>query len=170
MWKSIPERLVKIAKLDTNIYHEIVSDPKATREALILVVISSALAALGRAWGGGALGVHWLMWLASGIVVNWLLWTLITQWVGSRIYGGGARFWDMARVLGYANVTRAFGVVTVLPCVGPLVGHLGLALTLVIGFIAIREISGLTSEQTLISVLVGDLGVIVANIVLAIIL
>jgi len=89
--------------------------------------------------------------------------------VGTRIYGGGTQFWDMARVLGYANLARALGVLTVLPCVGPLAGYIGFALALVIGFLAIREISGLSSEQTLICVLVGDLGIIVVNIVLAVV-
>ena len=92
------------------------------------------------------------------------------MFVGTRLFGGQATFWEMARCLGYATAPSALGILGVIPCVGFLVGIVAWILSLVIGFYATREALDLPTDKTIITVIIGWVVVLVVNLILASIL
>ncbi|MBM3190003.1 MAG: hypothetical protein FJZ90_14930 [Chloroflexi bacterium] len=166
-WNQVIQRLVRIARFDVGVFTEIERDEGANREAIAVVIIASFLAALGEAINAPGLfhvGVFVSRFL-FGILLNWLLWTAATRFVGTTLFSGQASFWGMARALGYANAPAALGLLTVFPCLG-WVGVVALALTLIVGFLAAREVLALSTEKTAITVLCGWVVVLVAYILL----
>ncbi len=70
-----PNRLFRAAKLDVNLYQEIVADAGATNQALIVVFIYSMAAAYGTFGGGGATKVNIVM---ITTLLGWYVWAFST--------------------------------------------------------------------------------------------
>jgi hypothetical protein len=89
--------------------------------------------------------------------------------VGTRAFGSHATFAEVARPLGYANGSRALGILSIVGCIfGPLVGLAAWVLSLVIGVIAVREAMELTTERAIVTAMVGWVVVVLARILLAV--
>ncbi len=162
---QVIQRLVRIAKFDISVFEEIEHDQNANIEAGLVVVVSSLLAAVGAALSGRGLG-GFLIQFVVGTLLNWLLWSYVTMLIGTRLFDGEADFWEMARTLGYANAPAALGILSAIPCVRGLVGLVTWALSLVIGFLAVREALDLPTDKTAITVVVGWVVVLIVYIVL----
>jgi len=170
MLERIIQRFLRIVRLDTAVYREIQHDRNALAEAAVVVTVASLLAALGVGLGAprfiGGFAVEFL----AGILLYWLLWSWITMLVGTRAFGSHATLIEVARPLGYANGSRALGILSVIGCVfGPLVGLAAWVLSLVIGVIAVREAMELTTERAIVTAMVGWVVVVLARILLALI-
>jgi hypothetical protein len=168
MLDRIIQRIVRIIRLDTAVYREIQHDPRALGEAALVVAVASLLAALGAGLGAprflGGFAVEFL----AGVLLYWLLWSAITMLVGTRAFGSHATFAEVARPLGYANGSRALGILSIVGCIfGPLVGLAAWVLSLVIGVIAVREAMELTTERAIVTAMVGWVVVVLARILLA---
>lgn len=167
-WNQVTQRLRRIAQFDTTVFAEIEQDQEANAEAAVVVIISSLLAALAagiRAPGFFSLGAFFGRFV-MGVLLYWLLWSLVTMFIGTTLFAGQADFWEMARTLGYANAPAALEILSILPCLGWLIGIATLALSLVIGFFAVRETLDLPTEKALITVLIGWAVVFVAYLIL----
>ncbi len=116
-------------------------------------MIVSLVAAIGSLFGSNG----FLMFLFTFVfaVGGWLLWSWVTMFVGTRMFGGQADFWQMARVLGYARIPSILGVFSAIPCVGWLLSLAGGILSLILGVVAIRESMELTTEKAIITVVIG---------------
>jgi len=173
MLQKMIERVIRIVKLDQTVYEEIEQDEAANVEAAIIVGAASLLSALGSAiavWGyasfGAGLGTF-VFQLVLGVALNWLLWSYVTMFVGTKLFGGEATFWEMARTLGYANAPRVLGILGAFSCLGAIIGWVALVLSLIAGFFAVREALDLPTDKAIITIVISWVIVLVVNIALS---
>lgn len=160
-WNRIVARVTRLAKMDWSVFEEIEHDESANGEAAAIVLVVAFLSAVGAGLSGrGLLG--FVVTLIATALLNWLLWSFVTQLVGTKVFGGEATFWEMARTIGYANVPGVLGVLGVIPCVGRLIGVVTLVLSLILGFFAVREALDLPSDKTIITIVIGWVIVVIA--------
>jgi len=145
MFEKIIARLTRMIKMDHTVYDEIAVDEDATIEAAIIVVASALASALGAVYGpGGFWGT-----LLSHVALWWLLWSLAIWIVGSKLFSSQSTFLNILRVLGYIAAPMVLGLI---PWIGNFVGTL---LSLVLAFFAIRETMDLSTERTVLTVIIG---------------
>ena len=154
-WDQIVQRLMRIARFDESVWVEIEEDERADLEAAVVVLASSFLAALGSGiTSPGFIGAFVVRFL-TGTLLSWLLWSFLTMFIGTRLFEAETDFREMARMLGYANAPTALNILSVIPCLGILIGLIAWILSLVIGFLAIREALDLETGETIITIVVG---------------
>jgi hypothetical protein len=109
------QRLVGATRLDKAVFEEIESDPRATVQALFVVVVSSIAGGLGI--GGLGLGARGLIGGTVAALVAWLAWAWLTYVVGVRLMPEPqtrADVGELLRTIGFASapgVLRALGLV-----------------------------------------------------------
>jgi hypothetical protein len=159
-------RFVRMAKFDNTVYKEIEEDESSNIDALLIVLVASVLAAIGGAIGGRAgFGGLILMFLGN-VLLRWLLWSAVTWFVGTRVFGGQSNFMEMARLLGYASVPMALGILNVIPCIGFLISLATFAVSIYIGFLAIREGLDLPTDKTILTIVISAVAVIIIYVIL----
>ena len=78
---SLVERMIRAAKLDANLYEEVEADTGATRQAMLVVVLSSLAAGIGSVGGAGLMG---LLFGALSALAGWYIWAFLTYFIGTR--------------------------------------------------------------------------------------
>jgi hypothetical protein len=102
--------------LDPPIYEEIEADPRATGQALLVVVLSSVSAGIGAyGWGSGSL--RGIAFVSSLALVTWVVWAVLTFVIGTQLLPQAqtrADVGQLLRTVGFAaapGMLRIFGVV-----------------------------------------------------------
>lgn len=141
-------RIRGVLSLDTDTFNEIEHDPSALVQALLVVIVSSLLAAIGGGFGqvlfGVGIGVDSstnfrFLAIAGWAIVAWILWSVLTYFIGTRFFNGEATIGEMMRVIGFAYAPLAIQVFSFIPIVG-IFFVLGAAVwSIAAVFIAIRE-------------------------------
>jgi hypothetical protein len=157
------ERIVRAIRLDSTVFAEIAEDQNAMSEAAIIVVVVAILSALGGAIGSGNFFVALIVSLLASILIGWLLWAVLTYVVGSLIFKGDSDVAEMMRVLGYANAPRLLGLFAFIPCVGWLIALAGWLLSLVAGFLAVREAMDFDTGKAILTVVISWVIAIIIN-------
>jgi len=158
-------RFLRMVKFDNTVYKEIEEDESANIDALLIVLVASLLSAIG-----GAISVHanfggFILQFLGNVLVRWLLWSAVIWLVGTRLFGGQATFWEMARLLGYASAPMALGILNVIPCVNILIALATFVLSLYIGFLAVREGLDLPTDKTIFTILISAVGVVIIYVI-----
>jgi hypothetical protein len=154
------DRIIRVFKLDASVFREIAEDKGAMMQAAIIVVVVSFLSALGSAVAvaiaqtGGAVGTFILSWI-SGILLSWILWAVLTYVVGVYLFHGKTDIPEMMRVLGYANAPALLGIFAIIPCLGWIAALVGGILSLIAGFIAVREAMEFDTTKAIITVVIA---------------
>jgi hypothetical protein len=97
--RSFGERLIGAARLDAMVYEDVEADVSATKQAILVVCLSGASLAIGRA-NAGIEGV------ASSMLremVGWLLISGIVYIIGDKMLRGTATFGELLRTIGFAQ-------------------------------------------------------------------
>ncbi len=155
--------LLRLARLDLEVFVEVSANPGATIPSLATVVVASFLAGLG----------SWLWWVfqfderlrdvflrtlvLGGLlqVLAWLLWVYLTYQVLTLGYGVAAEFYGLARAMGLAFAPMAF---TVLMAVAPLavpMATIPLALTLLMSQAAVEQVTRAGTPRSLVANVAG---------------
>src|SRR5262245_38797683 len=103
------QRMLRAARLDPELYYEVMRDRSANGQALAVVVIVVACSLIGF----GALSPGALIKLSLCTAMNVLFWAMIALTVGQR-YGGRAEFDEVMRPVAFAHapeVLYAFALV-----------------------------------------------------------
>jgi hypothetical protein len=173
MFEQIYQRILRLVKFDFTVFTEIEHDENATTEAAVIVAAAALLGALGTfigflITGGGFVTALWrfLVQIVISVAVGWLLWSYITMLVGTKLFGGDATFWGMARMLGYASVPGVLRILALIPCLDQIAALVAAGLSLVLGFFAVRETLGLTTEKAILTILIGWVVMIVVNVII----
>ncbi|NLG50216.1 MAG: hypothetical protein GX552_08920 [Chloroflexi bacterium] len=165
MFEQIIQRITRLVKMDFTVFSDLEHDQNANQEAMVVVGIAALLSAIGTLLsGGGFLG--FLVQLITIFAISWLLWSFVTMFVGTRLFAGEADFWEVARALSYAMIPLALGFLRFIPCLGSVIGLIGSLLSLVLGFLAIREALDLPTDKALLTVIIGWVIVFVLQLVL----
>lgn len=149
------QRILRVIRLDETVFAEIERDEAATGEAFIIVLLTSFLSALGAGLDSPRFFGAFISDFLGGVVLSWLLWSVITLWVGTKIYNGDADLGEMLRCIGYANAPRFIGFLRFIPCVGWVFVLIGWVLSLIAAFFAIREALDLDTTKTIATVIIG---------------
>lgn len=157
---TMVDRVLRAAKLDVDFFNEVEADPSLNQEALMVIVLVSAISAVGSFISGlmgGRFGAALIALITTVLmgVVNYYIWGYITHFIGSSLFDATSDPGEVLRVLGYASGPRVLGFFSFIPCVGGLVGLVGAIWALVAGFIGVREALDLDTVETLITVIIG---------------
>lgn len=149
--------MIRAGALDLEFYNRAERTPNLIWQALGVVVLANALAAVGSwigyentvgedLWNGirGWLGIGNFPIPAEGglpvmvglgvllAVAGWIVWAATTSFIGTRVFKGTTDLGEMLRVLGFAQAPRVIGVI-------PFLGPVAAVWVLVASVIAIRE-------------------------------
>lgn len=133
--RSLIARMMGAAMLDVSVYEEVEADQSATTQAAIVVAIVAVCAAIGN-YNQGGRGV-----IAAIIAafVSWILWSVLTYFIGTKLFNGRADIGEMLRTLGFAQAPGVIAILGIIPFVGRLVVFAVAIWQLVTGVIAIRQ-------------------------------
>lgn len=173
-FNTLLSRAMRAARLDVTLYQEVEHDASLNREALMVVIIATALAGLGAligsiftGFGAALLGVVWtVIWGIAG----YYIWAYLTWFIGTRLFEGTAEPGELLRTLGYATAPRALGVLSFIPCVGWVIAILAGIWSLVAGVIAVREALNFDTGKAVITVVIGWTVVFVIGMLVAAVL
>jgi len=149
--------MIEAASLDVAFFNRAERSPDLNIQALVVVVMANALAAVGswigyentvgedlwnaiRKWlGVGDFpvpsdgGIFFMVGLGVLFAVGgWVIWAGTTWLIGTRVFKGTTDMGEMLRVLGFAQAPRVIGVI-------PFLGSVAAVWVLVASVLAIRE-------------------------------
>lgn len=156
-YSAMLQRVVRAVTFDSGFYAEAKQDSRLNREALIIVIVATALAGVG-ALGGGL--VSFLVTILMSVVGYYLLAYFVTI-VGRNFFGGQGTQDQVQRLLGYAWAPRAVGLLGILPCVGWLFVLLATVWSIAVAVVAVREAHGFDTTKAIITAVGGWLIVVV---------
>lgn len=102
-------RAMGAAVLDASVYEGIEADPRATRQALAVVLLSSVAAGLG---AGGWAGPGWEVLVSFGVLalITWVSWAVLILHVGGRYFREPQTEVDLGELLRTVGFAAAPGL------------------------------------------------------------
>ena len=163
-------RLRRLAMLDTSVFDEVRMDRSATVPAIVTVIGAIFLFGIG----------GWLWWIFNGYdssglpssgdillksaiigtilgVVFWAAWVGITYVMLSQVFRARVDLNDLIRVMGFAAMPLAFGVLMFIPVLEFGIGLTALALMAGTTVIAVQSVTDAPPGRVLASTLAGFL-------------
>ena len=162
--KSIANRMFRAAKLDSNLYEEVEAEPKAIKQALLVVIIVSVLGGIGTGISGimsGQGGLAFLWGLLASIassLVGWLAWAFFTWLIGTKLLKGpktSATWTEMLRTIGFAYSPGVLRFFVFIPFIGGIIAFAGLIWTLIAGVIAVRQALDFSTGRAIATCILG---------------
>ncbi|MDA0364405.1 MAG: YIP1 family protein [Chloroflexi bacterium] len=153
--QSMIARAIRAARLDNDTYEQIEHDPRATREAAIIVVVTSLLAGIGAGVAGGL--IELVVVVVAGLV-GWAAYAFLTYFIGTRLLAGpetSANWSELARTLGYANGPRALLVLGVVPALSAIVGLIVAVWVLLTTVVALRAALDFSTRRAIGTAIIG---------------
>jgi hypothetical protein len=159
---SLPERMLRAARLNVPLYEEVEADTTATTQALTVVVlvslasgISSAIAGSmrGGAGAGGIIGA-----LIFGIIfalIGWAIWSFVIYFVGTKIFGGVATYGEVLRTLGFAESPGVLAILGFIPVLGGIIAFIAGIWVIVASFIGTRQALDISNGKTIGTIVVA---------------
>ncbi|MFN8594149.1 MAG: hypothetical protein U0031_22055 [Thermomicrobiales bacterium] len=171
---SFPQRILGALRLDAAMYAEIAADATATSQAAIVVAVVAMLRGcesvgiLGRVGSQNFLdpGVAQVI---VGFVSQSLLLSILIAGFGWVVYTGifalsspwlagvpiREAYGRLLRTVGFAGATTGFGVLRLVPTVGPLLGFAVLIWTLAAVILAMRQAVRVTAGRAMLMVVIA---------------
>ncbi len=160
------KRIMRAVMLDREFYKEAEADTSLNQEALKIVIIVSVVAGIGsfissvmaQNFGRAIIALI----VTSGLgVANYYIWAYVTHFIGTNMFKGEADPGELLRVLGYASAPRLLALLGFIPCIGWLISLAGSIWALVAGFFGVREALDLDTTETLVTVVLGWLAILI---------
>lgn len=152
--RYIYDRARNVSMLDLSTFRAIQLDPKATKEAAIVVAVVAVASAIGSAGDeGGRIFVSLI-----GAFLGWLILSGMTYFFGTNIFGTPTTQVNMEsllRTLGYAQAPGALALFGVIPIFGWIVALVGAIWSLVTAIVAIRETLHLSTMRAVLIAIVA---------------
>ena len=157
------QRIVGAAALDAAIYEEVEADERATIQAGVVVLFSSAAAGIGATgWGGHALTN--VVFVSIIALLAWAAWALVIFEIGVRVMPQPqtrSNVGELMRTIGFATAPGCLRVLGVLPGVTLPVFALTAVWMLAAMIVAVRQ--ALDYENTARAIAVCTLGWVLAT-------
>lgn len=156
---KLVERMIRAAKLDVDLYEEVEADKSTMTQAVVVVIISSLAAGLGRF---GELDLSGIVIFTILSLAGWFIWAYITYIIGTKLLPQPqtkADHGELLRTIGFSSspgVLRAFYFI---PVVGGIITSIAVVWMLVTMIIAVRQ--ALDYDSTLRAVGVCIIGWII---------
>ena len=172
------DRIIVAFTLRKGVYAEVEQDTSFTTTAWILVAVVAFLNQLG-SYASADLG-GWLIGAVAGTiltVIGFAVGALVINWVGRAVFNANVTFEEMVRTLGLAYVWNVVGVFSILSAISTalqcLVAPLMVVaaiLMVVAWFIAAKEALDLEWLQTIITVILGWIALMVVMAIVGVVL
>lgn len=136
---NLGDRMIRAAKLDRHLYEEVEADTGATRQAMLVVVLSSVAAGIGSAGVGGLKG---LFFGALFALAAWYIWAFLTYFIGTRLLPESHTEANVGQLLRTTGFSSSPGLLRILGIVPGLTGivFLGCAVWMLVAMvIAVRQ-------------------------------
>jgi hypothetical protein len=171
-------RIIGAFTFRKGVYAEVEKDTTFTTTAWILVAVVAVLNQLG-SYASGNL-VNWLLGAIGGTifaVIGFAVAALVINWVGRTVFNAEVTFEELVRTLGLAyvwNVIGVFGVLgaisEALSCVVAPVMFIAWLLMVIAWFVAAKEALDLEWVQTIVTVILGWIALVVVMAVAGVVL
>ena len=154
------ERMMRAARLDSNLFEEVEADLGATSQAATVVGIVALCSGLGQGIALAMAGqtTQAILAFIGGIVmsfVGWIAWSYITYWIGTSMFKGQATPGELLRTIGFAQTPGVLGVLAFIPILGGIVSLVVFVWMIVAGVIALRQALDLSTGQAVITAIIG---------------
>ncbi len=143
--ERLVDRMILAAKLDTHLYEEVEADRNATRDAMLVVLISSLAAGIGGISRGGFLGL--IVGLLAALV-GWVIWAALIYFIGTRLLPEPqtrADVGELLRTIGFAMSPGVIRVLAIVPFLGWIVNLVATIWMISAMIIAVRQALDYTS-------------------------
>ncbi|SVE27931.1 uncharacterized protein METZ01_LOCUS480785, partial [marine metagenome] len=160
-------RIIRAAKLDSNLYEEVEADKSALGQAMAIVVLSSIAAGIGLYKTGG---FSVIITGAMASLFSWYVWAYLTYFIGTKFLPEPqtqADLGELLRTIGFSSSPGLLRVFYFVPGIGVLLYLISSFWMLVAMIIAVRQ--ALDYNSTLRAVGVCVIGYIIQIFVLVII-
>ncbi len=160
MAQSIVNKMVRAAKLDVDFYEEVEADKTATRQAFMVVLISSIAAGLGLGlqillFGDEDAGFSDFIWGFAGMIVTaivmWLVFAWLTYFIGTKLFAGPETSADWGELLRTLGFSTSPGVLRIIPFFN-LFAYVWMIVTAVV---AVRQACDFTTGRAIGTILVA---------------
>jgi len=167
-FELIYNRSTRAALLDQTLYREIEEDNSLTKEALLIVIITSAASGLAafitnlfrQRFGISLVG---LLILPAVGIANYYLWAYMTQFVARNLFESDTDLGELLRILGYASIPRILSIFGFVPCFGPVLSFIGAIWALAAGYVGIKQAVDLDTWETILTILLGWLAIMIIS-------
>ncbi len=174
----LTERVIGAFTFRKGVYAEVEQDANFTSTAWLLVAVVAFLNQLG-SFASSDL-INWLVGTVVGTifaVIGFAVGALVISWVGRTVFQADVTFDELVRTLGLAYVWQVVGVFgvlsafsTALSCLLAPVMIIAAILMIVAWFVAAKEALDLDWVQTIITVILGGIALIVITVLAGIVL
>ncbi len=171
------QRMLRAAKLESQLYEEVESDSSATGQALLVVVLVSVCAGIGAGINGAMKGGEsvsgFFMGLISGIIgslIAWFIFSLLCFWLGTSLFKGPntkSSLGELLRTLGFAYSPGVLNIFSFIPFVGPIIPFITWIWTIIAAVIAVRQACDFTTGRAVGTVVVAAIIPLVIMVLLA---
>ena len=162
--RGLVERAIGAALLKVDVYEEVEADTTATGQAAMVVAAVAIAMAIGGAHGGTRTIIGGLI----SAFLGWLVWAGVTNFVGTRLFGGTADWGELLRTLGFAQAPNVLWVLAIFGLTGLLKPVLGIW-TLLTGVVAIRQALDFDTVKAVLTAAVGVAAMIAVAIAVGIV-
>jgi hypothetical protein len=161
---SLVDRMVRAAKLDSNLYEEVEADEEANGQAFTAVLIASIASGLGAGISAiisGHSGLWFLWGLLLGVgmgIAGWLIWSFFAWVLGTTIFKGHvteADYGQLVRTIGFSNTPRLLSFFLFIPFFGGFISFVAFVWALVAGVIAVRQALDFSTWRAIGTCIVG---------------
>ena len=154
------DRMMRAARLDSNLYEEVEADLNATSQAATVVGIVALCSAFGGAvrFGTSTGASAAVLAFIGGLVmafVGWIAWSYITYWIGTSLFKGQATPGELLRTIGFAQTPGVLNILQFIPIVGGVVALVVFVWTIIAGVIALRQALDISTGKAIITAIIG---------------
>ncbi|MBN1376607.1 MAG: YIP1 family protein [Dehalococcoidia bacterium] len=165
---SLFPRMLRAAKLDSQLYEEVEADASATGQALLVVVLVSIAGGLGhgiaslmKGTGGSIVAfISALAWGVIGSLLLWFIFSLLCFWLGTSIFKGPetkSSLGELLRTLGFAYTPGILNVLSFIPFIGAVIPFATFIWTIIAGVIAVRQACDFSTGRAVGTVIVASI-------------
>lgn len=131
--------MIRASKLDVDLYNEVEADQGAMRQAMVVVILSSAAAGIGN-FGQGGLGGMLIGMVVA--IVGWCIWAYMTYFIGTRLLPEPqtkADHGELLRTIGFSSSPGLIRVLGIIPGLAEIVFLVASIWMLTAMVIAVRQ-------------------------------
>ncbi len=175
--KLLP-RMLRAAKLESQLYEEVEADSTGTGQALLPVVLVSLATGIGHGIAGAMKGgegsflsfVSGLIWGIIGSLIIWFIFSLLCFWLGTSIFKGPetkSSLGELLRTLGFAYAPGMLNIFSFIPMVGSIIPFATFVWTVIAAVIAVRQACDFTTGRAIGTVIVAAIIPLIIMVLLA---
>lgn len=149
--RTMTDRMIGAAMLDSEAYEDVEADTAATSQAALVV----GLVALAAAAGGVRDGGPAVLVIIVAAYLSWLLWSGVTFVIGEKLLGGTATWGELLRTIAFAQSPGILYTAGAIPVFGHLITTF-VAFWILLGVIvAIRQALDFGTGRAILTALLG---------------